>query len=58
MKSLKGILAAVGVAAVAGLTAQAAAAQQELRIGTASLGGAYYPMGQAISANVNAFAEG
>jgi TRAP-type uncharacterized transport system substrate-binding protein len=29
-----------------------------LRIGTASLGGAYYPMGQALSANVNSFADG
>jgi TRAP transporter TAXI family solute receptor len=37
---------------------QSAMAQTELRIGTASLGGAYYPMGQAISANVNNFADG
>jgi len=37
---------------------QIAFAQQELRIGTASLGGAYYPMGQALSSNVNSFAEG
>lgn len=35
-----------------------AAAQEELRIGTASLGGAYYPMGQALSNNVNTHAEG
>lgn len=37
---------------------QAAYAQDELRIGTASLGGAYYPMGQALANNVNNFAEG
>lgn len=33
-------------------------AAQELRIGTASLGGAYYPMGQALSNMVNKHAEG
>ncbi len=38
--------------------ATAAVAQDELRIGTASLGGAYYPMGQALANNVNNFAEG
>ena len=42
----------------AALAATSAAADEELRIGTASLGGAYYPMGQALSANVNNFAEG
>jgi TRAP transporter TAXI family solute receptor len=31
---------------------------QELRIGTASLGGAYYPMGQALSNMVNKHADG
>lgn len=49
------------IAAIATLAigaSQAANAQQELRIGTASLGGAYYPMGQAIANNVNNFAEG
>lgn len=56
MKSLLKIAAAV--VTVTTLAAQSAAAQQELRIGTASLGGAYYPMGQALSANVNNFAEG
>ena len=45
-------------AAVVALSSQAAQAQEELRIGTASLGGAYYPMGQALSANVNTFADG
>lgn len=35
-----------------------AASAQELRIGTASLGGAYYPMGQALSNMVNKHAEG
>ena len=37
---------------------QVSTAQEELRIGTASLGGAYYPMGQAISNMVIAHAEG
>lgn len=58
MKSFFKTVAGAVVAAVAMLSAPGAAAQQELRIGTASLGGAYYPMGQAISANVNRFAEG
>ncbi|MGJ8610557.1 MAG: TAXI family TRAP transporter solute-binding subunit [Octadecabacter sp.] len=35
-----------------------AAAQDEMRIGTASLGGAYYPMGQALSNSINEFADG
>lgn len=55
MKSFVKILAALTVAA---FSVQGAVAQQELRIGTASLGGAYYPMGQALSANVNNFADG
>lgn len=52
------------IAAVTALTMgatlgpQMAAAQNELRIGTASLGGAYYPMGQALSNSINEFAEG
>lgn len=54
-KKIMGILAA-GLVAV--FATQGAQAQSELRIGTASLGGAYYPMGQAISANVNNFADG
>ncbi|MEJ6769383.1 MAG: TAXI family TRAP transporter solute-binding subunit [Paracoccaceae bacterium] len=44
----------VAVLALAASTASA----QELRIGTASLGGAYYPMGQALSNMVNKHAEG
>lgn len=35
-----------------------ATSAQELRIGTASLGGAYYPMGQALSNMVNKHADG
>jgi len=38
--------------------ATTASAQEKLRIGTASLGGAYYPMGQALSSMVNKHAEG
>jgi len=45
------------VAAIA-LVSGTASAQEELRIGTASLGGAYYPMGQALSNMVNNFADG
>jgi TRAP transporter TAXI family solute receptor len=58
---MKNIFKIAGVAAIAlatTLTVQSAQAQSELRIGTASLGGAYYPMGQALSANVNNFADG
>ena len=40
------------------LTSSTAFAQEKLRIGTASLGGAYYPMGQALSNMVNKHAEG
>lgn len=58
MKSFVNTIAAALVATGAALAAGGAAAQQELRIGTASLGGAYYPMGQALSANINNFAEG
>lgn len=46
------VAAAIGVAATA--TAQA----QELRVGTASQGGAFYPVGQAISTLVNNYADG
>lgn len=43
---------------VAGLVAQTASlAAEELRIGTASLGGAFYPIGQGISNLVNKYAE-
>ena len=46
----------LAVAAMALVSNSASA--QELRIGTASLGGAYYPMGQALSNMVNKHAEG
>ncbi|MFD0981960.1 TAXI family TRAP transporter solute-binding subunit [Tropicimonas aquimaris] len=45
-------LAAVAAVVLAG----AAATAEELRIGTASLGGAFYPMGQSISNLVNKYA--
>ena len=44
--------------AVLALASNALSAQEKLRIGTASLGGAYYPMGQALSNMVNKHAEG
>jgi TRAP transporter TAXI family solute receptor len=48
-------LVAVAIFACA---SSASVAQEKLRIGTASLGGAYYPMGQALSSMVNKHAEG
>jgi uncharacterized protein len=45
-------------AAAALVFAVTSASAQELRIGTASLGGAFYPMGQSISNLVNAYAGG
>jgi TRAP transporter TAXI family solute receptor len=45
-------LLAVAAVVLSGATASA----EELRIGTASLGGAFYPMGQSISNLVNAYA--
>jgi len=48
-------LIAVAVFAIA---STAASAQEKLRIGTASLGGAYYPMGQALSSMVTKHADG
>jgi len=51
----KSALAALAVFVIASSTASA---QEKLRIGTASLGGAYYPMGQALSSMVNKHAEG
>lgn len=49
----------IAIAAGLGLAASVFSAQaQELRIGTASQGGAFYPMGQAISSLVNKHAEG
>lgn len=44
--------------AVGGLIATPAHAQDELRIGTASLGGAFYPVGQGISNLVTAYVPG
>jgi len=58
VKSFKNLLSTVVALTIAVLLPQSVFAQQELRIGTASLGGAYYPMGQALSSNVNSFAEG
>lgn len=40
------------------VTAASSASAEELRIGTASLGGAFYPMGQSISNLVNEYAGG
>lgn len=55
-KSLK--IAAVTLGAmIFGLTGTAAKAE-ELRIGTASLGGAFYPIGQSISNLVNKYGDG
>ena len=51
---LKSIKCFIGAAAVATISSTAAA--EELRIGTASLGGAFYPMGQSISNVVNSHA--
>lgn len=53
MKHLK-LFAGLAFTALVASTAQA----QELRIGTASQGGAFYPVGQAISTLVNEHAEG
>ena len=58
MKSFFKFAGIAAVALSASLGAQSASADTELRIGTASLGGAYYPMGQALSVNVNNFADG
>lgn len=58
MSRLSKTLSGIAITIATFFAAQSAVAQSELRIGTASLGGAYYPMGQALSANVNNFAEG
>ena len=56
MRSHRHWIAAIGLAAgVAAFTAPAGA--EELRIGTASQGGAFYPVGQAISSLVNKYAD-
>lgn len=54
---MKFSLKLIGVAVFA-IASTTASAQEKLRIGTASLGGAYYPMGQALSSMVNKHAEG
>jgi len=54
---MKLVLKTMAIALFA-LTSSNAFAQEKLRIGTASLGGAYYPMGQALSNMVNKHAEG
>lgn len=57
MKIMTSWVAAAFVAiAVAGLGSSSSA--QELRIGTASQGGAFYPVGQAISSLVDKYADG
>ncbi|NNE88059.1 MAG: TAXI family TRAP transporter solute-binding subunit [Silicimonas sp.] len=58
MRTFSRIAGGIAITIATILGAQSAVAQTELRIGTASLGGAYYPMGQALSANVNNFADG
>lgn len=44
-------------AALIAITSTTLLAQEKLRIGTASLGGAYYPMGQALSSMINKHAD-
>ena len=51
------IIASATTAISIGLSGVVASAE-ELRIGTASQGGAFYPVGQAISSLVNNYAEG
>ncbi len=58
MKTLTKLATTAVLALGTTLAAQDASAQSELRIGTASLGGAYYPMGQALANSINNFAEG
>lgn len=54
MKNLKSFI----IGTVASVMAVTAVQAEELRIGTASQGGAFYPVGQAISSLVNKHAEG
>lgn len=58
MNILVKLTAITAVAVGASFGPQAAVAQDELRIGTASLGGAFYPVGQALSNSINEFADG
>ncbi len=55
MKLLKIVL---GIFAVVAFGGAGSAHSEELRIGTASQGGAFYPMGQAIASLINSHAEG
>ena len=55
MKSLKCFLAVATIVSVAFVTQVQA---KELRIGTASQGGAFYPVGQAIATLINKYADG
>lgn len=57
MKTIKPCLAVLGFA-VGLLAAGMSAGAEELRIGTASQGGAFYPVGQAISNLVNKYVDG
>ena len=54
MKNIRSWIAAAAI----GLVAMTASQAQELRIGTASQGGAFYPVGQAISTLVGSHADG
>jgi TRAP transporter TAXI family solute receptor len=56
MKFSKGLIIG-GVAALAAIVQISVAASAELRIGTASQGGAFYPVGQAISTLVGKYAK-
>ena len=53
MRNTISTLAVVGISLVGSV-----AGAEELRIGTASQGGAFYPVGQAISSLVNKYADG
>lgn len=57
MSTYKSKFATLGVA-LGLIVSSAAASAEELRIGTASQGGAFYPVGQAISNLVNKYADG
>jgi hypothetical protein len=58
MKFTSSTLVAAGLALGLSAFAVPSAGAEELRIGTASQGGAFYPVGQAISSLVNKYADG
>lgn len=58
MKTLLKFAAVAAIGVGVSMAPQNVTAQEELRIGTASLGGAYYPMGQALANSINNFADG